>query len=98
MSFYNTTNETGQLLIGFRQAAKSQDQLVLELYQQAGKALAASEVEAILKNKKLISVDTPITSIRRSINTLTGEMKLMKTELKHDGPLGRKEYKWTILK
>lgn len=96
MSFYNTTGESGQILMDFKSATKNQDQLVLEMYQRY-RIMPPSEVEKRLKDAKLIDEKTPITSIRRSITSLTGEMKLQKTGSKQRGPQGRPEYLWKII-
>ncbi len=96
MSYYNTTNESGQLLMEFKEQAKNQEAHVYDVYRSLNKPLSPSEVLFILVNSYIISKDTPITSIRRAITNLTGEEKLRKTTLKKLGKWGKPEYKWMI--
>lgn len=96
MSFYNTTGETGQMLIRFRETAKNQDKLVLAVFKSSETPLTPSQVWKILINNRSIHEATPLTSIRRSINTLTGRMELRKLTKKRLGPMGRPEGYWEI--
>ncbi len=90
MTFYNTTHETGQILMEFRRCANSQDDQVLDLFCTYGHA-TPSEIHAMWPDEK-----TPITSIRRSINTLTKLGKLAKTERKRLSTYGRPEHVWRL--
>lgn len=98
MSFYNTTGETGQLLMDFKEAARNQDRLVLAVFKASTTPLTPSQVWKILINNKSIHQATPLTSIRRSINTLTGRMELVKLNKKRPGPMGRPEGYWELNK
>ena len=97
MSYYNTTQETGQLLLNYRAIAENQDAQVLRVFARLKRALTPSEVWGFLTGSMEIPMETPITSIRRSITNLTGEMKLRKTEEKGLGKYGRNECKWIII-
>lgn len=94
-SYHNTTGEAGsQLAIAFRKANK-QDDSVLSVFKKY-RVMSPSEAWSRMIDEGLITKDTPITSIRRSINTLTGSMKLVKTSVKKTGLYGRPEYIWKI--
>jgi len=67
--FYNSTNETGQTLKSYRKKAVKQDQAILEVFKLGGEWTA----EAIHARLKLIDTKylaVPLTSVRRSVNTL----------------------------
>lgn len=89
--FYNTTNETGQELKDCISKASKQDNEVLEFFRsKQGKSLTPFEVhKGCLQN-------APITSVRRSINTLTGMGYLEKTDEKREGEFGRMNYTWRL--
>lgn len=82
MSYYNTTQESGKELKTYREKAKTQDQRVLQLFNKGSK-LSASLLHP--------AFNCPITSIRRSLNTLEKEGKIEKTGIKITGSYGRKE-------
>lgn len=94
MSFYNTTQEAGPTLFSFQDLSITQDVAVLQVYRAMRDPMTPSQAERRLKQLELIGKNTPLTSIRRSINTLTEEGKLRKTTSKVTGPYGRPEYKW----
>jgi hypothetical protein len=97
MSYYNTTGESAQLLLNYRATADNQDAQVLKAFARLKRPLGASEIYEFLRGSFEIPMETPITSIRRSITNLTGEMKLRKTEEKGKGRYGRSECKWQII-
>lgn len=96
MTYYNTTQESGQLLLDYTAKAENQDYLVLKVFRRLQKPLSPSEVWAYLTGSMEIPMDTPITSIRRSITNLTGRMELRKTGEKGKGRYGRNENLWII--
>lgn len=96
MSYYNTTHESNQLLLDYEAKTKNQDSLVLKAFRIIGRPLTPSEVWGFLTGSQEIPMETPITSIRRSITDLTKEDKLVKTSEKGLGKYGKKEYKWNI--
>ena len=89
MSYYNTTSQTGQMLMAFTDAAAKQDERVLEMM-RTFKRLSPSEVW------KLLGEPCPMTSIRRSITGLTRAGLLIKTADKAPGEYGRPEHVWII--
>lgn len=99
MEFFNTTNET-KTLPEYILKAKTQNEKVIRIYKELhivseGKeAVSASMIHELLISLELIHKETPLTSIRRSISTLTKEGILVKTDLKADGLYGRTEYKY----
>lgn len=90
MTYYNTTKEKGNTLKNNESKAATQNQRVYELYKKYNK-LSPSAAWQLYG-----SPDTPLTSIRRSINTLTREGKLMKTMNKVSGIYGRNEFIWKL--
>ena len=87
--FYNTTNLAGNELKNSYESAKNQDGIILQLYQTYGK-LSPSQVYDLLNAKY------PITSIRRSINTITANGFTTQTEKFRIGMYGKKEHIWEI--
>ena len=97
MSYYNTVFETGETLSKYKAQTENQDAQVLKVFARLKRALTPSEVWGFLTGSMEIPMETPITSIRRSITNLTGKMKLRKTEEKGLGKYGRNECKWEII-
>lgn len=95
MSFYNTTNETGERLADYQHKAETQDEAILRVFRYADKVhpkgLTPSEAH------ELAGLKSPITSIRRAITNLTKDGKLQKTDDKREGPFGRPEYVWRLV-
>lgn len=71
--FYNTINETGQTLMQFEAQAKTQDDMVLEVFKLQNQPLAWWEVWAFLK-------DMHEGSCKRAITNLFNEGHLIKTD------------------
>ena len=92
MPHYNTTAEIGRQRELFEQLATNQDEKVIDLFKRFNRPLSPSQVFKYY----LDSSNVPITSIRRSINTLTNQGKLIKTQFKIDGMYGRPEYLWKL--
>ena len=92
MNYFNTTNETGQVLISFEDSAKTQDDIILELYHKTSHPMSASTVFRFLEFKKW-----PITSIRRSITNLMNKGYLEKTKTKTNGMYNRPEYLYRLV-
>lgn len=88
-NYFNTTKESGNQLELFVKKAKSQDKEVMRLMQKYSKA-SASQLIKYFKN-------VPITSIRRSLSTLSKKGKLVKTDDKVVGNYGRNEYVYAIV-
>lgn len=93
-NYFNTTHQSGQTLMDFDRVAETQNGIVLSLMRKNIKLSPSEAWEAYcsLTGKQ----NTPLTSIRRSINTLTEEGRLVKTDVKKEGKYGRDEYVWRI--
>lgn len=93
MSFYNTTNESGESLFNNKAKSDTQNDVVLSLFKNnSERKMSASMVHA------LSGLNCPLTSIRRSISNLTNEGLLEKTNIKVSGKYGRAEYTWAYSK
>jgi hypothetical protein len=94
MSYHNTTQESGQQLIEFKDKAKTQDERVLILFKET--PLSARTPSSIWQAylEKYVGKNPPLTSIRRAISNLTRDEKLIKTPHKSYGIHGRTEYNW----
>lgn len=97
MSYYNTTGETNPQLEVFHKKATGQDNIISELFAENPlKTYTPSEVWQLLMERGSIHANTPLTSIRRAMNTLTRDDVLVKLEWKtKSGPYGRPEHCWT---
>jgi len=94
MGYFNTTNETGEVLKESTQKAKTQTQQILELFEYRPDGhYSPSEVYNLLQR-----LNCPITSIRRAISDLTKEGKLEMTGFKRTGLYGKPEFCWTLKK
>lgn len=93
-AFYNTTGLTGDGLAQATTNARKQDVLVLTIFRGARGALTPSEV---WRQGAENGSDWLLTSVRRSMNTLTREGLLEKCETLRDGPFGRGEHTWRLV-
>lgn len=66
MAFYNTTCETGQLLIAFTNKEKTQTETILDMFRD-GSVLNSESIFDSLNNKGNMML---LTSIRRSLSDL----------------------------
>jgi len=87
--YYNTTNTRGNLLKDYKQKAKSQDERILE-YFKPNRKLSASLINRLMK--------CPITSTRRSLNTLENKGIIVKTGFQIMGYYGRPENMYKLVK
>lgn len=90
--YFDTTGAAEKELQDFRIKNQRQENIVLQ-YMQVAKRLTPSEVLII---SEFDGYNWPITSIRRSLNTLTREGFTVKTEMKLEGPQGRDEHIWEM--
>ena len=90
--YYNTTNERSIELERARDSAKKQDSRVYAVFAAHGDSAMFSPWTV----KEVMNTDAPITSIRRSINTLTKDGRLIKTTVRVMGPYGRPCYCWRL--
>nr|WP_298656314.1 hypothetical protein [uncultured Flavobacterium sp.] len=96
MPYYNTTYQTGQSLIEFSEKADKQDALVYDVFRfNPEKEFTPFNVQYELAK---IGKQYPITSIRRSINTLTKDGKLKKLERLVLGDYDRPNHTWKFNK
>jgi|TARA_R100001594_G_scaffold117968_1_gene153222 precorrin-3B methylase len=92
--YYNTNNESGEELIESRSKAKTQDDIILDIFNtwRQSDGLTPSEIEEILIHHH--DKNWPLTSIRRSISTLTNSGKLTKTNELRGGKYNKNEHIW----
>ena len=92
MSYYNTTNQKGTELKSNQEKAKTQDELILEFFKKSPeKHLSPTDLW-----RRLFQDRCPLTSVRRSFNTLTNDGYIKKTGYTKHGMYGRKEYCWML--
>lgn len=90
--FYNTTKEKSVVEDKYESIAERQDKKILKFFcKNSKKGYAPSYI-----HKSLFSEKTPITSVRRSINTLEKKSLLIKTGEKSLSPFGRPENLWKL--
>jgi len=87
---YNTTHESGQLLLQYEYVALSLEKIVLEIYKQQNRALTWSDVHSIIPNANEVS-------LKRSITNLKTSGLLEKTKEKGISIYGRPSYKYRLL-
>lgn len=91
-NYYNTTKETGEILVRANIMAGKQNDIVLDIFERYQRALSPSEVYAVFPKR------VPITSIRRSITNLTKLGFLEKTDIMKVGIYGKREHYWKLAK
>ena len=95
--YYNTTHLKGSELSEAVNAAKTQDAKVLLLFRLNPEAkLSKYQVYDSLISQEFINPKTLISSIGRSINTLTKKGDLVKTNDSIKERCGRKNYLWQL--
>ena len=90
--YYNTLGHEGDELRTYKRRAFNQDKVIHQfmlLFPCDG--YTPSEVN------RIVLPGTPVTSVRRSINTLTRQGKLVKTSEQRVGPYGRPETVWRLV-
>jgi hypothetical protein len=93
MAYYNTTAETAEQSKEHNISNMKQDEIVLHVAKQLQKPFSASMI--LFHFPKL---NTPITSIRRSINTLCHKLNCIeRTGKKVEGLFGRSEWEYKII-
>ena len=106
MSYFNTTNETGTLLQLYESKAKTQEEIILEMFKKH-KKLSPTILEKLLQAE---GIYWPITSIRRAISNLAFDRywdsvfgwlpripDIAKSGRKTYGNYGRKEHIWKYI-
>jgi Fe2+ or Zn2+ uptake regulation protein len=88
--YYNTTNETGEVLKRAKQKTLKQDSRIMSFFESHPGHWTPCEVwQQCMPN-------VPITSVRRSITNLTDQGRLEKTDKKKQGIYGRPNYTWKL--
>lgn len=95
MTYYNTTQETGQDLREFQQKAQTQDSTIATFFElNPGQMFTPWEIQSLAFTPPA----PPITSVRRSMNTLTRAGLIEKTRhLKEVGEYGRRSFAWRLI-
>ena len=88
--FYNTTSEVGDVLTKCREKVQTQDDIILNVFKKLEQATPFEVWNHILGT----GINYPITSIRRSVNSLTHQGYIKKTSRKKDGGFGKPNYIW----
>ena len=91
--FYNTTNESGDQLELFTQKAMNQEDKVMLIFKQHYRLTAYECYQLYLLKYE---VNTPLTSIRRSITNLTNKGSLAMANVKKVGGYGRANYVYKL--
>ena len=90
MSYYNTTNETGEALITSHKKAKTQEEAIYSYFLSCNEPLSPSMVLDRLR------LNCPITSVRRAMTNLTISGKIAKTDQYVKGNYGKHEHLWRL--
>ena len=89
-SFYNTTNQKGEILKTSRKQAKAQEDVIYEYFKRNHQKIYTP----FNIQRALALTHTPITSIRRAITNLTDKGYLIKTTTQQIGEFGKPNYCW----
>lgn len=95
VGFYNTTGLIGTQLQTSVTTVANQNAVILEIFQQSNMELTPSEVLTYCEIKGFKYL---ITSVRRTINTLTNVGELIHTASAKMGPNGKPEGLWVSYK
>lgn len=94
MSYYNTTNQTGEVLKSHKEKAQTQNEIIMDVFKKSpGEYLSPTDLWKTAFNK-----ECPLTSVRRSFSHLTKDGLLEKTDHSKYGMYERKEYCWKLAK
>ena len=91
LSYHNSTNLSGNELQHSVKCALKQDWVILSLFMHFSHALSPSQV---LKYCEIKGYNYLITSVRRTINTLTNQGELIHTGNTIKSPYGKPEGLW----
>ena len=95
-SYYNTNKEIGEELAQSEEKAMTQEKNIEYIFYRFAdvKKMTPSLVWTVYTRD--YNSNTPITSIRRAINTLTKKGKLIKTDRMEEGIYGKPEHCWRL--
>lgn len=88
--YYNTTNEVNPQLTIFKHKATNQDKQIFEIAKKL-KTFSAAKIY------NLYPGNIPITSVRRSLNTLMNSRLIERTGNKVMGIYSRKEFEYKVI-
>ena len=91
--FYQTTPLDPEELARAIESAKTQEKKILAWWQARGGMHTMHEVHRIFWD---MGYRWPVTSVGRTIHSLTELGHLVKTDILVDGPLGKPNYKWRL--
>jgi hypothetical protein len=94
LSYFNTNNETGEVLMNSEIKAKNQEDLIMT-YFRTYKDWCLTPFEL---QKRLNLFNVPITSIRRAMTNLTRKGFLIKSVQMRNGIYGKLNYCWELNK
>ncbi len=92
-TFYNTINLAGKELSDAQQNALTQEQRILRWF--IGEGVYFSFGPSAVRNC-VFDQNTPLTSVRRAMTSLTGRGDLVKLEHTTIGTYGKPEHLWTV--
>lgn len=92
MAYFNTTQETPNTVQEYLNVSNNQKDIVLRTIRRLGKTFSAS---VVMKNYPVMN--TPITSIRRAINTLKNDGVIQETGNRVTGIYGRSELEYKLV-
>ena len=95
--YHNTTNENKETVKTYRKLNAKQDKRVLAIIKNERKPFSSSLIWKRYLHKHL-TLPTPITSIRRSINTLKNLEYIIETGNRVPGLYQRSELEYRLLK
>ena len=90
--YHNTLAHEGETLRRYEQKAMSQDEVILNAFYLLPSDCGYTPSEALA----CLLPNAPLTSVRRSMNTLTKQGKLIKTDETRMGPYNRPETVWRL--
>jgi hypothetical protein len=90
-NYYNTTGLSGSVLVEYGNKVLAQDETIERFFRaRPGQSFTPCDVWGC------VATGTPLTSVRRSMNTLTKRGVLVKTEAKKIGLYKHPNHLWTL--
>ena len=96
--YHNTLAHEGETLRQYEKKAMSQDERILFVVEHSPEEWFGCREHGFTPSEinKIVMPEAPLTSVRRSMNTLTKQGKLIKTDETRMGPYGRPETVWRL--
>jgi hypothetical protein len=95
LNFYDTIHLNNKELLQAIRQTENQDKIVLQIF-QVNRDISFTPFQILEAYLKVKPSNTPITSIRRSINTLTKQNYLIKLQQTKQEIYGKPNYLWTL--